>query len=152
MIFSPKIRLLIAIFLPLTLGWKLTVNAVSNDHLLADVVTFLTRQGFQAVAAEDTNFRQILAVSNRCRMQVRITSNDGADSDLVRSLVGADENLIFVHQGKIYHEMPVWLAASTDLWARPLRKIGFTTRREFVLAVVTQRQCDAGLLPWDQLQ
>jgi hypothetical protein len=71
---------------------------------------------------------------------------------MMRSLVTADESLIFVHQGKVYREQPILLTASAALWARPLRKIGFTVRHESVLAVVAQRQCHADRLPWDQLQ
>jgi hypothetical protein len=85
-------------------------------------------------------------------MHVMIAFNDGEDRDLMRSLVAADENLIFVHQGKVYREQPILLTASTELWARPLRKIGFTVRRDFVLAVAAQRQCDADSLPWNLLR
>jgi hypothetical protein len=150
--FSPALKWSIAVFLPLTLSWKLAVNLVSDDHLEGDVVTFLTRQGFHVVGGEDTDFHRILAVNGSCRMRVMIAFNDGEDRDLMRSLVTADESLIFVHRGKVYREQPILLAASTELWARPLRKIGFTIRRDFVLAVAQQRQCDVDRLPWDQLQ
>ena len=152
MSFSPALKWLIAIFLPLTLAWKLTVNAGSNDHLEDDVIAFLTRQGFHAVVTEDTYFRRILAVNSSCHMLVMIAFSDGAYRDMMRSLVTADESLIFVHQGKVYREQPILLTASAELWARPLRKIGFTVRHESVLAVVAQRQCDVDGLPWDQLQ
>jgi hypothetical protein len=150
--FSPALKWLIAIFLPLTLAWKLTVNAGSNDHLEDDVMSFLTRHGLHAVVAEDTNFRGILAVNSRCRMRVMIAFNDGEDRDMMRSLVTADESLIFVHQGKVYQEQPTLLTASAELWTRPLRKMGLTDRRASVLAVVAQRQCDADRLPWDELR
>jgi hypothetical protein len=149
---SPALKWLIAILLPLTLAWKLNVNAANNDHLEDDVVTFLTRMGFHVVGVENTDFRRILAVKGSCRMRVMIALNDGEDRDLMRSLVTADESLIFVHQGKVYREQPILLTVSAELWARPLRKIGFSVRRGFVLAVVAQRQCDAERLPWDQLQ
>src|SRR6266404_1761056 len=149
---SPALKWLIAILLPLTLAWKLTVKADRNDHLEEDVIAFLTRQGFHTVVAEDTNFRRILAVNNTCRMRVMIASSDGADRDMTRSLVAADESLIFVHQGKVYQEQPILLTVSAEKWARALRKMGLTDRNESVLAVVAQRQCDAERLPWDQLQ
>jgi hypothetical protein len=148
--FSPILKWLIAIFLPLTLAWKLSVKADGNDHLEEDVIAFLTSQEFKA--AKDTNSRIILAVNGSCRMHVMVVFNNGADRDMMRSLVGSDENLIFVHQGKVYQEQPILLGVSTELWVRVLRKMGLTDRREFVLAVVTQRQCDADRLPWDQLQ
>ena len=152
MSFSPALKWLIAILLPLTLAWKLTVKADRNDHLEEDVIAFLTRQGFHTVVAEDTNFRRILAVNNTCRMRVMIAFSDGADRDMTRSLVAADESLIFVHQGKVYQEQPILLTVSAEKWARALRKMGLTDRNESVLAVVAQRQCDADRIPWEQLQ
>jgi hypothetical protein len=148
--FSRALKWLIAILLPLTLAWKLTINADSNDHPEDDVVAFLTRQGFQA--AKDANSRGILAVNGSCSMRAMIASNDGADRDMMRSLVAADEILIFVHQGKVYQEQPILLAAWGQLWTRQLRKMGWTDRHESVVAVLAQRQCDANRLPWDQLQ
>jgi hypothetical protein len=150
--FSPALKWLIAIVLPLTLAWKLAGNAANNDHLEDDVVTFLARQGFHVVGLEDTDFHRFLVVNGSCQMRVMIAKNNGEDRDLIRSLVSADESLIFVRQGKVYPEQPILLTVSAELWARPLHKIGLTVRREFVLAVVAQRQCDAEHLPWDQLQ
>src|SRR5262249_41621989 len=110
------------------------------------------REGFHAVAAEDTNSRGILAVNNFCRMRVIITSNDGSDRDMMRSLVTVDEGLIFVYQGQVYQEQPILLTASDGLWRRELRKIGLTARHASVLAVLAQRGCDVERLPWNQLQ
>jgi hypothetical protein len=147
---SPALKWLIAIFLPLSLAWKLTVD--SNDPLQGDVIAFLTRQGFHAVAAEGANFREILAVNSSCRMRVMIAFNDGADRDRIRSLVTADERLFFIHQGQVYQEQPILMTAWAQLWMRPLRKMGLIGRRASVLAVAGQRQCEADRLPWDQLQ
>jgi hypothetical protein len=76
-----------------------------------------------------------------------IAFNDGEDRDSMRSLVTADESLIFVHRGKVYRDRPIRLTASTELWARPLRKIGFAVRRDFILAAAQQRQRDADRFP-----
>jgi hypothetical protein len=43
---------------------------MSNDRAEDNVVTFLTRQGFHVVEAEDEDFRRILVV-NGCLMMVR---------------------------------------------------------------------------------
>ena len=126
--------------------------ADSDDHIKEDVIAFLTRQGFHVVVAKETTSGEIVAVNDSCRMHVIIVSNNGADRDMMRNLVGADESLIFVHQSKVYQEQPILLTVSAELWARVLRKMGLTERHEFVLAVVAQRQCDADRLPWDQLQ
>jgi hypothetical protein len=68
-----------------------------------------------------------------------IAFDDGEGRDLMRNLVTADKSLIFVHRGKVYYEKPILLTA-------------FTIRRDFVLAVAQQRQCDVDRLPWDRLQ
>jgi hypothetical protein len=149
--FSPALKWFIAIFLPLTLAWKLTVKVDSEDHTEKDVIAFLTRHGFDAVVAEDTHFREILAVNSSCRMQMMIASEDGAYRDMMQSLVAADESLIFIYQGKVYQEQPILLTVSAGYWARALRKIGLTDRHMLVLAVVAQNQCDVERLPWDQL-
>jgi len=69
-----------------------------------------------------------VAVNNTCRMHVIMASNDGADRDMIRSLVGVDESLIFVHQSKVYQEQPTSLPVLAELWMRPLRKMGLTAR------------------------
>ena len=151
MSFSPALKWFVAIFLPLSLAWKLTVKADSNNHMEDEVIAFLTRHGFHAVVAEDTNFRTILAVNSSCRMRMLIAFNDGANRDMMRSLVAVNESLIFVHRGKVYQEQPILLSVSAELWGRALRKIGLTDRHMPVLAVVAQNQCDAERLPWEQL-
>jgi hypothetical protein len=65
---SPALKWLIAVLLPLTLVWKLTVTANDKDHPEKDVIAFLTRRGFDAVMDEGTNFRRIVVVNSSCRM------------------------------------------------------------------------------------
>ena len=152
MSFSPALKWFIVIFLSLTLTWKVIVGVPSDGHLEDDIIAFLTREGFDAVAAQDTNSRRILAVSSSCRMRVIITSNDGSDRDMLRSLISADESLIFVYQGKVYQEQPILLTVSAGLWTRALRMIGLRDHHDSVLAVLARHKCDVGRMPWDQLQ
>jgi hypothetical protein len=149
--FSPALKLLLAILLPLTLFWKLTVKSGYNDRS-EDVIAFLARQGFDAVVTEDMNLRGIRAVNGTCRMRIMMPSYYGADRDMIRDLAAADDSMIFVHEGRVFQEQPILLTVSAELWARALRKMGLTDRHTPVLAVVAQRQCDADRLPWDQLQ
>jgi len=149
--FSPALKWLIAIFFPLTVAWKLTVRAHSDGHVEHDVITFLIREGFHPVVTEDTNSHRILAINRSCRMRVIISSNDGSDRDMIRSLVTTDEGVIFVHRGKVYQEQPILLTALTQLWTRPLSKMGLADGDESVLAVVAQRRCDASRLPWNEM-
>jgi hypothetical protein len=130
----------------------LTVKAHSNNHLEDDVIAFLAPQGFQVAVSEDAHLHRLLAVRNSCHMSVIIASNDGTDRDMTRSFVALDENLIFVYRGRVYQEQPTFLTVSAELSARALRKLGLTDRREFVLAVVAQRQCDADRLPWHEIR
>jgi len=148
---SAALKWFIAVALPLTLASKLTVKADNNDRLEDDVIAFLTRQGFHAVTTEDIGFRGIQAVNGTCQMRVVIASYDGTHRDMMRDLVTADDNLIFIHHGKVYQEQPILLTVSAELWARSLRQMGLTDRHAPVLAVVAPRQCDADRLPWEQL-
>jgi len=150
--FSPALKLLLAVFLPLTLFWKLTVKADNSDHPEDDVIAFLARQGFPEVVTEDLNFRGIRAVNGTCHMRIIMPSYYGAHRDIIRDLITADETLMFVHEGRVYREQPILLTVSAELWARALRKMGLAGRHMSVLAVVAQRQCEADRLPWDQLQ
>ncbi len=152
MSFSPALKLLLAVFLPLTLFWKLTVKADNRDHPEDDVIAFLARQGFHEVVTEDLNFRGIRAVNGTCHMRIIMPSYYGAHRDIIRDLITADETLMFVHEGRVYREQPILLTVSAELWARALRKMGLAGRHMSVLAVVAQRQCEADRLPWDQLQ
>lgn|GEM_PF-3473758 len=152
MSFSPALKLLLAVLLPLTLFWKLTVKADNDDRPKEDVIAFLARQGFHEIVTEGLNFRGIQAVNGACHMRIIMPSYYGADRDIIRDLVTADETVMFVHQGKVYQQQPILLTVSTELWARALRKIGVAYRHTPVLAVVAQRQCDAERLQWDQLQ
>jgi hypothetical protein len=150
--FSPALKLLLAVFLPLTLFWKLTVKADNNDRQQEDVIAFLTRQGFHEVTTEGGEFPGIRAVNGACQMRIMMRSFNGADRDMIHDLATADDSVMFVHGGRVYREQPVWLTVSAELWGRALRKIGVATRHMPVLAVVARRECDADRLPWDQLQ
>jgi len=149
--FSPALKLLLAVFLPLTLFWKLTVKAANDDRPRDDVIAFLARQGFQEIVTEDLNFRGIRAANGTCRMRIIMPSYYGADRDMIRNLVTADDTLIFVHRGRVYQEQPILLTVSTELWAHALRKMGLADHHTPALAVVAQRQCDADRLPWEEL-
>jgi hypothetical protein len=87
-------------------------------------------------------------------MRKLIASNDGADRDMMRSLAAVGESLIFVYQGKVYQVSRTadFIALSAELWARALRKLGFTDRHMPVLAVVAQNRCDVERLPWAELK
>jgi hypothetical protein len=150
--FSPALRLLLAVFLPLTLFWKLTVKADNGGRPEDDVIAFLARQGFHEIVTGDLNFHGIRAVNGTCHMRIIMPSYYGTDRDIIRDLVTGDETLTFVHEGRVYREQPILLTVSAELWARALRKMGLPSRHMPVLAVVAQRQCEADQLPWDQLR
>jgi hypothetical protein len=150
--FSPALKLLLAVLLPLTIVWKLTVKPENSDRLEDDLVAFLARHGFHAVVAEDMILPGIRAVNGTCHMRIMMPSYYGADRDIARSLVAADESLMFVYGGRIYKEQPILRTVWTELWTRSLRNVGLADHHVPVLAVMAQRQCEAEQLPWDQLQ
>jgi hypothetical protein len=150
--FSPALKLLLAVLLPLTLFWKLTVTADDNYRPEDDVTAFLARQGFHDIVTEGLSFRGIQAANGVCQMRIVMPSYTGADRDMIRNLVTADDTLIFVHRGRVYQEQPILLTVSAELWTRALRKMGFADRHTPVLAVAAGRRCDVGRLPWEELQ
>jgi len=108
------------------------------------VIAFLTRQGFHATLTEDRNFRTILAANGTCHMRAMIALDDGSERDVMRSLVAADESLIFVYQGKVYQEQPILLTLLTERWARALRKMGLADRCEWLSESAQRWRSDAG--------
>jgi len=148
--FSPGLKWLIAIMLPLSLAWKLAVMAATDDHRQQEIIAFLTGQGFDAVANDDMTLPGIQAVDGDCRM--RVIRYDGADRDIIRDHMTATDRLFFVRRGKIDVEHPGVLNALDELWTNALRKIGLAGRQPPVLSVVASAQCDVDRLPWGQLQ
>jgi hypothetical protein len=148
--FSRELKWLVAIMLPLSLAWKLTVAADTDDHQKFEIVAFLTRQGFHAVANEDLNGTGIQAVSGNCQM--RVIKYDGGARDIIRDLMAATDRLIFIHRGKVSLEQPNFRTTLDDLWTRSLRKIGLANHQPPVLAVLASAECNADQLPWEELQ
>ena len=148
--FSPGLKWLIAIMLPLTLAWKLAVMAATDDHRQQEIIAFLTGQGFDAVATEDMPLPGIRAVDGDCRMHV--IKYNGADRDMIRDHMAATDRLFFIRRGKIDVEQPNTLNVLDELWASALRKIGLAGRQPPVLSVVASAHCDVDRLPWEQLQ
>jgi hypothetical protein len=139
--------------LPLTLAWKLTLNASSDDLSANDIIAFLTHHEFHAAATEDTiDSFPIISVSNSsCQMRLMKASYLGANRDMIREMAAANELVIFIYRGKVYREQPVLLIVSDHIWTRFLHNIGLAGRESPVLAVVAPAECEADRLPWAQL-
>jgi hypothetical protein len=150
--FFPVPKWPVAIFLLLSVAWKLAARSDTDNKPEDGVMAFLTRQGFRTAVSSDMTFPSLVAANDLCRMRIMIASQDGADRDRLRNVLAADERLIFVHHGEVYQEQPILLTVATELLARPLRKMGLTRRDDLVLAVLAQRRCDVERLPWDQLR
>jgi hypothetical protein len=153
--YSPTIKWLIVIILPLTLAWKVLVKIdYEKDDLENDAIAFLNRHEFHVGEIDHAidRFPIIHASSGACQMRVMHDSYAGVYRDLIRNVTAANERLIYVYRGTVYREQPTWLTQSDEYWTRLIRKFGLAGHNPRVLAVVGSPQCDMERLPWEQLQ
>jgi hypothetical protein len=151
--FSPALKLLVLLLLPLSLGWKLAVHPDYTDHLTGKVATFLTRYDFNVVVhkIEMPGAPYILATRGGCRMLIAKPSYRGSDNDTIRRRALATDRVFVVFRGKVYTEQPTWLTVPDYLWAKFLGEFGFEPHPTSLIAVIAQKSCDAERLPWSEL-
>lgn len=154
MSYSSALKWFVAISLPLTLAWKLSVKVDNADYLENNLLAFLMHQDFAAVATGEMmdSFPIIVAKRGACQMRVMKASYYGADRDTIKSLVAAPDRLLFVYRGSVYAEQPVWLIVADQFWMRSLRSLGLADHEPPVLAVAAAAPCEADRLPWAQLK
>ena len=154
------LRWSVALLLPLTLGWKLTVRP-ADPHELAQrekatqlrVAEFLTRNRFSVAVSDQVEEGKpsIRATAGPCRLLVANSTAMGWDRDLIRRNATDTDRVFVVFRGKVYPDQPTWLTVSDFLWARFRRELGFRAEAAPILAVIATTSCDAEQLPWDEL-
>jgi hypothetical protein len=151
--FSPALKWLVLLLLPLSLGWKLAAHPDYTDGLTGKVATFLTRYGFNVVVhkIEMPGLPYILATRGGCQMLVAKPSYRGSDSDMLRSGAPATARVFVVFGGKVYTEQPTWLTVPDYLWSKLLGELGFKPHPTSLIAVIAGKTCDAERLPWSEL-
>ena len=151
MTYSPALKWLVVILLPLTIGWKLVGKPENTVEIQNAIVEFLTKQQFDVrVTDENMEYMAIIdARSRSCQLRVARVSPLGHQADLVRRASATSDRTFYVFRGTVYPEQPVRLTVASYLWFRFLRELGSVSRVPPVLAVVAS--CDAEQLPWSAL-
>jgi hypothetical protein len=151
--FSPALKWLVLLLLPLSLGWKLAVHPDYTDEFTGKVATFLTRHDFKVVVGktEMPGAPYIFAFRIDCRMLVAKPSYRGSDDDMIRHRAAATDRVFVVFGGKVYTKQPTWLTVPDYLWAKFLGELGFKPDPTSLIAVIAQKSCDAERLPWSEL-
>jgi hypothetical protein len=152
--YSPALRWLVALLLPMTLAWKLGVGPEDPNALKEKIVQFLVRHQFDVVISEEIveDMPAIRASSEGCRMLVFKTSPNGWRQHMISELTAATDQPFIVFRGMVYTEQPTWLTLVAHLWSRFLRKLGLRHDTIPVIAVMAPAKCDVERLPWHELQ
>jgi hypothetical protein len=146
-------RLVVALLLALTVGWKVALSITDNpdDNFKPILVEFLVRHHFAISEAKDTDFMSTLkAVAGDCRLLVTRTDAQGTNHDIIQDFVSADDDLFFVFRRAIYTSLPTRSIVTEQYWSRFLRKMGFEHPDTPILAVVASARCNAERLPWHE--
>jgi len=146
---SPALRWFVALLLPLTLAWKVSVAAHDDPNELAsEIIQFLSHQAFDVVLTELDSMPVVQATSGSCRMLIVQVEPEGASQDLVRSLARTGDHVFIIFRGRVYAQQPVLLTVTDTLWSRSLRKLGLMRRITPVIAAVANASCNMEELPW----
>ena len=123
-------RLVVALLLALTVGWKvalsLTNNPVDHDDFKPMLIEFLDRQHFAVTEANDIDGVSTLkAVAGDCRLLITRMDARGWNHDMIQDFASADDRVFFVFRRAIYTNPPTWSIVTDHYWSRFLREIGF---------------------------
>lgn len=146
-------RLIVALLLALTVGWKVALSFTSirdnRDDFKSVLVEFLSRRHFTVFEAND--IKGVEAVAGDCRML--ITGNDILwHDDIIKSLASPYDRVFFVYRRVVYPSLPTWSIVTHQYWSRFLRKIEFKHSGDSpILAVIASTHCNAEGLPWYEL-
>ena len=153
MTYSPALKWSIALLLPLTIAWKLTVRPDDSSDLTNKLVEFLNRLQFEAVVADSMldDMPVIRATRGDCSMLVIKSSPHGWDRDLIRQLAPEAAGVFVIFRGGIYAEQPTLLTLISYLWSNFLRELGLLRHATPVIAVAASSTCNAQSLPWNEL-
>jgi hypothetical protein len=152
--YSPALRWFIALLLPLTLVWKLTVGLDDSNELKNRIVELLVQHQFDVVVTQEVveDMPTIRATKDACRMFISKTPPSGWRQQMISELATATDRIFIVFRGRIYTEHPTWLTLVIHFWSRFLRKLGLVRNTTPVIAVVATAPCDAERFPWDELR
>lgn len=152
MTYSPALKWMLIVLIPLTIGWKLMLKPEDPVEMQNAITAFLADQKFEVtVSDENLEYMQILdARSPSCHMRVARISPLGHEADLIRRLNEPNGRTYYVFRRVVYADQPVYLTVVNYIGFRFLRELGFVARVPPVLAVVAS--CEADKLPWSMLR
>jgi hypothetical protein len=146
---SPALKWFVALLLPLTVAWKVSVVAHDDPNELAsEIIQFLNHQAFDVVLTELDSMPVVQATSDSCRILIVQVEPDGSSQDLVRGLATKGDHVFIIFRGRVYAQQPVLLTVTDTLWSRSLRKLGLMRRITPVIAAVANASCNIEELPW----
>jgi hypothetical protein len=144
-------RLVVALLLGLTVGWKVALSLTNNreerDDVKSALVEFLVRQHFAVFEANDIN--GVEATADGCRL--RITGTQVWNQDIIKDVASADDHVFFVYRQTVYTNLPTWSIITNQYWSRFLGKIEFRHLGDSpIIAVIASAHCNAERLPWHE--
>jgi hypothetical protein len=150
---SPALKWLIAVLLPLSLGWKITVHPEDPSELNHSLIEFFARHQFNTVVMDDNldPAPVIRATTDGCRIFVVEVAPDGGDGQFARRFATSTDDIFVVFRGRVYPNPPTLVAVVSERWSRLLRKMGMEHYQTSVIAVVASTTCNAERLPWNEL-
>jgi hypothetical protein len=115
------------------------------------VTAFLEKSGFSIVSNEKIMFNNdvIVAVRDQCRMLFAPVSDTLSD-ELIKTMVGHADQIVFIFRGKVYNSFPNWTTAADRIYSRIITRLGFR-RPSPTIKVAASPQCEVGKIPWDKL-
>ena len=148
-------RLVMAMLLALTVGWKVALGLTYNagKDFKPVLVEFLVHHHFAVSDAKDIGEMSILkAIAGDCQLLIAKTDAQDSQRDIIQDLASADDRVFFVFRREIYTSLPSWLAVTNEFWSRFLRKISFKHADDTpIVAVIASAHCNAERLPWHEL-
>ena len=153
MIYSAKLKGLLALLLVVSVGLKLTPTPETFEGLKQEIVGFLETQRFRVVETGDSlgGMPILQADAGDCRLKVLKASSLGWNRDMIRSIAVEGDSVFSVFEGHVYAEQPDWRSLISYRWSKAMRDLGLTRRTTYVLAIVASAACDAQALPWRDL-
>src|SRR5207244_3020155 len=107
-------KLFIIMSLSLTLLWKLPGRTDQIPQINNRIADFLRDQQFNVTeTGEIINDMAVLRASmGACNMFVMKAAPQGWNRDMILSRASASDQILFVFQGTLYTEQPIWLAVA----------------------------------------
>jgi hypothetical protein len=97
---SPALKVLIALLLPLTLGWKLTVHPDDTSELSDSLVEFFARHHFVVLVTEDNMGQSPVIQATACRLLAGKISPDGNNWEPPDRFAAPTDHIFVVFRGR----------------------------------------------------